>query len=133
LRGKRPAPAGARQLGEAIPPDGRRLVYMALGAVVNYDMAEYNAAIKLKANETVIAQNRVVANSSSSALPNSSTEQDRLLGARSFPKTGTHPRIKSKGMLFGIMLAQRCWLARHGRVKYYLVTGAGETDFKTGD
>jgi hypothetical protein len=61
LRGKRPAPTGARQLGAASPPDGRRLVYTALGAIVNYDMAEYNAAIKLKANEAVIAQNGVVA------------------------------------------------------------------------
>jgi hypothetical protein len=50
-----------RQDGAVIPPDGRRLEYMALGAVVNYDMAEYNAIIKVKANETVLAQNGVLA------------------------------------------------------------------------
>jgi hypothetical protein len=50
-----------KQFGVVIPPDGRRLEYMALGAVANYDIAEYNAAIKVKANETVLAQNGVVA------------------------------------------------------------------------
>jgi hypothetical protein len=49
------------QNGTIIPPDGRRLEYMALGGVVNYDMAEYNAAIKFKANTTVFSQNGVVA------------------------------------------------------------------------
>jgi hypothetical protein len=50
-----------RQNGVVVPPDGRRLEYMAVGGVVNYDMAEYNAAIKFKANATVFSQNGVVA------------------------------------------------------------------------
>jgi hypothetical protein len=50
-----------RQNGVVAPPDGRRLEYMAVGGVVNYDMAEYNAAIKFKANATVFSQNGVVA------------------------------------------------------------------------
>ena len=35
--------------------------FAAVGGVVNYDMAEYNAAIKFKANTTVFSQNGVVA------------------------------------------------------------------------
>ncbi len=50
-----------RQNGVVAPPEGRRLEYMAVGGVVNYDMAEYNAAIKFKANATVFSQNGVVA------------------------------------------------------------------------
>jgi Putative MetA-pathway of phenol degradation len=50
-----------RQYGAIIPPDGRRLEYMAMGGVINYDMAEYNAVIRFKANTTVVAQNGVVA------------------------------------------------------------------------
>jgi hypothetical protein len=50
------------QSGAIVPPDGKRLEYMALGAVVNYDMAEYNAAIRFKANTTVFSENGVVAN-----------------------------------------------------------------------
>jgi hypothetical protein len=50
-----------RQDGVVAPPDGRRLEYMAVGGVINYDMAEYNAAIRFKANTTVFSQNGVVA------------------------------------------------------------------------
>ena len=50
------------QNGAIVPPDGKRLEYMALGAVVNYDMAEYDAAIRFKANTTVFSENGVVAN-----------------------------------------------------------------------
>ena len=50
-----------RQNGVVVPPDGRRLEYMAVGGVINYDMAEYNSAIKFKANATVFSQNGVVA------------------------------------------------------------------------
>jgi hypothetical protein len=50
-----------RQFGAVIPPDGRRLEYLAVGGVINYDMAEYNSAIRFKANTTVLAQNGVVA------------------------------------------------------------------------
>ena len=49
------------QNGAIVPPDGKRLEYMALGAVVNYDMAEYDAAIRFKANTTVFSENGVVA------------------------------------------------------------------------
>jgi hypothetical protein len=50
-----------QQLGAIVPPDGRRLEYMALGGVINYDMAEYNASIRFKANTTVLSENGVVA------------------------------------------------------------------------
>lgn len=50
-----------RQYGAVVPPDGRRLEYMALGGVINYDMAEYNSIIRFKANTTVFSQNGVVA------------------------------------------------------------------------
>jgi hypothetical protein len=50
-----------RQFGAVVPPDGRRLEYMAVGGVINYDMAEYNSAIRFKANTTVFSQNGVVA------------------------------------------------------------------------
>ena len=50
-----------RQYGAIAPPDGRRLEYLAIGGVIDYEMAEYNAAIKFKANTTVFSQNGVVA------------------------------------------------------------------------
>jgi hypothetical protein len=50
-----------RQDGAVVPPDGRRLEYMAVGGVVNYDMAEEKAFIRFKANTTVFSQNGVVA------------------------------------------------------------------------
>jgi hypothetical protein len=50
-----------RQDGAVVPPDGNRLEYMALGGVINYDIAEYNAVIRFKANTTVFSQNGVVA------------------------------------------------------------------------
>jgi hypothetical protein len=50
-----------RQFGAVVPPDGRRLEYMAMGGVINYDLAEYNALIRFKANTTVFSQNGVVA------------------------------------------------------------------------
>jgi hypothetical protein len=50
-----------RQFGTVVPPDGRRLEYMAVGGVINYDIAEYNALIRFKANTTVFSQNGVVA------------------------------------------------------------------------
>ena len=50
-----------RQNGAIVPPDGRRLEFMAIGGVIDYEMAEYNAAIKFKANTTVYAQNGAVA------------------------------------------------------------------------
>jgi hypothetical protein len=50
-----------RQYGMVVPPDGKRLEYLALGGVLNYDMAEQNAEIRFKANTTALAQNGVVA------------------------------------------------------------------------
>jgi hypothetical protein len=49
------------QNGVIVPPDGHRLEYMALGGVINYDLAEYNASIRFKANTTVLSQNGVIA------------------------------------------------------------------------
>jgi hypothetical protein len=46
-----------RHLGIVVPPDGRRLEYLAVGAVANYDIAEYGAAIKAKVLTTVSAEN----------------------------------------------------------------------------
>jgi hypothetical protein len=50
------------QYGVVVPPDGRRFEYLALGGVVNYDLAEYGAAIRLKVLTTVVAQNSGVSN-----------------------------------------------------------------------
>lgn len=50
-----------RQYGAAVPPDGRRLEYMALGGVLNYDIAEESAAVRFKANTTLFSENGVVA------------------------------------------------------------------------
>jgi hypothetical protein len=50
-----------RQNGVIVAPDGRRLEYLGLGGIVNYDMAEYNAAIRFKANTAVLSENGVVA------------------------------------------------------------------------
>lgn len=49
--------ADDRRSGIIVPPDGRRLEYLALGAVLNYDIAGIGAAIKIKALTTVIAKN----------------------------------------------------------------------------
>jgi len=49
------------QYGAVVPPDGRRFEYLDLGGVLNYDMAEYNASIRLKVVTTVISQNAPVA------------------------------------------------------------------------
>jgi hypothetical protein len=46
-----------RQFGVVVPPDGRQLEYMALGGVLNYDMPEYAAAIRVKAMSTVLGRN----------------------------------------------------------------------------
>jgi hypothetical protein len=49
--------ADDRQYGVVVPPDGRRLEYLAVGGVVNYDIPEFGAAIKAKVLTTVFAQN----------------------------------------------------------------------------
>jgi hypothetical protein len=46
-----------RRFGVVVPPDGRRFEYMALGGVVNYDMPEYAAAIRVKVLSTVFGRN----------------------------------------------------------------------------
>ena len=57
-----------RQVGEdtqngiVVAPDGRRAEYLALGGVVNTDIAEWGAAIRVKALTTVLAKNSGVAN-----------------------------------------------------------------------
>jgi hypothetical protein len=43
--------------GIAVPPDGRRLEYLALGGVANYDMAEYGASVRVKVLTTLLAKN----------------------------------------------------------------------------
>jgi hypothetical protein len=45
------------QNGVAVLPDGRRAEYLALGGVLNTDIAEWGAAIKIKALTTVLAKN----------------------------------------------------------------------------
>jgi hypothetical protein len=54
--------ADDRLFGVVIPPDGRRIKYMNLGGVLNYDMPEYGAVIRIKALTTVVARNAVVSN-----------------------------------------------------------------------
>lgn len=49
--------AGDRQFGAAVLPDGRRLEYLAVGAVLDYDFADIGAALKFKALTTVVAEN----------------------------------------------------------------------------
>jgi len=52
--------ADDRQLGAIVPPDGHRLKYMMLGGVLNYDMPEYGAVIRVKALTGVFSRNAVV-------------------------------------------------------------------------
>lgn len=49
--------ADDRQFGAVVLPDGRRLEYLALGGVANYDLAEYGALIRFKALTTFLAKN----------------------------------------------------------------------------
>jgi hypothetical protein len=46
-----------RQFGVPVAPDGRPLEYLALGGVVNYDMPEIAAAIRMKLLATVFGRN----------------------------------------------------------------------------
>jgi hypothetical protein len=46
-----------RQFGAPVPPDGRRLEYLALGGVVNYDMPEIGAAFRAKMLSTILGRN----------------------------------------------------------------------------
>jgi len=45
------------QYDAIVPPDGRRLNLLVLGCVLNYDMPEYSAAVKIKALDTVFVEN----------------------------------------------------------------------------
>jgi len=47
------------QFGVLIPPDGRRAKGLALGAIVNYDMPEIEASVKIKPIAAVRAENTV--------------------------------------------------------------------------
>jgi hypothetical protein len=51
------------QFGVQIPPDGRRVEILNLGGVVNYDIPELGAVVRLKALTTVVARNAVVSKS----------------------------------------------------------------------
>lgn len=51
--------ANDRQFGATVPPDGRQVRYMTLGGVLNYDMPEYGAVLRVKALTTIIARNVV--------------------------------------------------------------------------
>ena len=51
--------ADDRQFGIPIAPDGRRVELLSLGGVVNYDMPEYGAVLKIKAITTALAINTV--------------------------------------------------------------------------
>ncbi|MGD9667814.1 MAG: transporter [Hyphomicrobiaceae bacterium] len=46
-------------LGVAVPPDGRRAESLTLGPVLNVDVPEYGAALKLKMQSSVYARNSV--------------------------------------------------------------------------
>jgi hypothetical protein len=52
--------ADDRQFGVVLPPDGRRIKYLNLGGVLNYDMPEYGAVIRIKPLVTVYSRNAVV-------------------------------------------------------------------------
>lgn len=45
--------------GISVPPDGRRAELLSLGGIVNYDMPEYRASMKLKAAKSLEAENTV--------------------------------------------------------------------------
>jgi hypothetical protein len=51
--------ADDRQFGVVVPSDGRRIALLNAGGVINYDMPEFGAVIRVKALQTVIAQNAV--------------------------------------------------------------------------
>jgi hypothetical protein len=52
--------ADDRQFGVVLPPDGRRIKYLNLGGVLNYDMSENGAMIRIKPLVTVYSRNAVV-------------------------------------------------------------------------
>jgi hypothetical protein len=52
-----------RQFGIVVPPDGRRLEFLAVGFVVNYDMPDLGAAIRFKALSIVHGQNTGISQS----------------------------------------------------------------------
>lgn len=54
--------ASDRQFGRVVGPDGRRVEYLNIGPVLNYDIPEWNAAIRIKALTTLVSKNTVVSN-----------------------------------------------------------------------
>ena len=46
-------------LGVSVPPDGRRLKNFQLGPILNYDMPERMASVKVKAITTLVTENTV--------------------------------------------------------------------------
>ena len=57
-----------RQFGIVVPPDGRRLEFLALGFVVDYDMADLGVAIRFKALSVVQGQNTGISQSATIGL-----------------------------------------------------------------
>jgi hypothetical protein len=55
--------ADDRRFGVVVVPDGRRIEYLNVGGVLNYDIAELGAVIRVKALTTVVAGNAVVSKS----------------------------------------------------------------------
>jgi hypothetical protein len=55
--------ADDRKSGIVVAPDGREIELLNLGGVVNYDLPELGAAIRVKALTTVVARNAVVSQS----------------------------------------------------------------------
>jgi hypothetical protein len=52
--------ADDRQFGVIVGPDGRRIKYLNLGGVLNYDIPEWGAVFRIKALSTIVSQNAVV-------------------------------------------------------------------------
>jgi hypothetical protein len=52
--------ADDRQFGVMVPPDGRRIEFLNLGGIINCDLAEIGAVVRIKALTTVVSQNAVV-------------------------------------------------------------------------
>jgi len=49
--------AGDQQFGVVVPPDGRRIEFLDLGGIINCDLAEIGAVVRVKALTPVLAHN----------------------------------------------------------------------------
>jgi hypothetical protein len=52
--------ADDRQFGAVVSPDGRRIKYLNVGGILNYDIIEWGAAVRIKALTTIVSENAVV-------------------------------------------------------------------------